>query len=445
MKTAAVVALIVSVLAIILGSLSLAANSLEAYPAPILLALFLTLSALFISARLSHKEAKRSIIILAMLALASAIILKILPEYLYGLNINGVIHRSIISALVLMALGVPGFCYALFYLLGATPRAHDISRYPLLAFPIILIITAYGLIIFRIIADGAPQLSWSLISTPFKYQIWTREVWQNGWPTFVQDTIKQIGMRNHILGTFLIMGLTAIISLPIGMGAGIFIHQYAGPRLGGTIRFSTTALRAISGIILALTALSLTSLGNGSLHGTFFNYLIDGFGYYANGSLLTGRSSFLLASILISLLVIPLIARATEEGLKSLPRDIMEGSLAVGASPEHTLTNISLPWSLPNIITGLVLGCAEAAGALTIIFLIAGTGQLGVNPLSETTSLGYLIFDIRYGTQMGDAVQNFMGAYEYTAAFLLLIITVGLTVLALVLKNKFAGRYKSAL
>ena len=131
-------------------------------------------------------------------------------------------------------------------------------------------------------------------------------------------------------------------------------------------------------MILALTALSMISFVNNSLQGTFFNRIIDGFGYYANGVLLTGRSSFLVASVFISLLVIPIIARATEEGLNSLPKDIAEGSLAVGASPEHTLTHISIPWSLPNIITGLVLGCAEAAGALTIIFLIAGTGELGV-------------------------------------------------------------------
>jgi len=227
------------------------------------------------------------------------------------------------------------------------------------------------------------------------------------------------------------------------MGVGIFVHQYAGPRLGGVIRFSTTALRAISGIILALTAVSLISVFN-SLHSTLLHYLVDGFGYYGAGTLSTGRSSYLFASLFISLLIIPIIARATEEGLNSLPRDIMEGSLAIGASEEHTLTHISLPWSLPNILTGLVLGCAEAAGALSIIFLMAGTGQLGVNPLSETTSLAYFIFDTRFGTPMGDALPSSLIAYEYTAAFILLIITVGLTVMALIMKNKLAKRYKGA-
>lgn len=444
MKKIAIVALLVSGAALILGCLSLGTNSLEAYPVPVLGILFLTFAALFVYIRYSRKETKVAIVAIAMLALASAIILKVLPEYLHGFNINGLIHRSVISALLLIGLGIPATCYSLFYFLGATPRARDFSRYPLLVLPIILIAAAFIFIIYKIIAGGAPLLSWSLIITPFKDQSWYKEVWQNGWPNFITTTTLQIGLRNAILGTFLLMGLTAIISLPIGMGVGVFVHQYAGPRLGGVIRFSTTALRAISGIILAIIALSLIHAVSNSFHGTFLNYLVQGFGYYPNGKLLTGRSSFLFASLFISLLVIPIVARATEEGLTSLPKDIEEGSLAVGASSEHTLTHISLPWSLPNIITGLVLGCAEAAGALTIIFLMAGTGQLGVNPLSETTSLAYFIFDTRFGTQMGDSVQYYMKSYEYTAAILLLIITVGLTVLALVLKSKITRRYKGA-
>jgi ABC-type phosphate transport system permease subunit len=99
---------------------------------------------------------------------------------------------------------------------------------------------------------------------------------------------------------------------------------------------------------------------------------------------------------------------------------------------------------MPNIITGLLLGCAEASGALTIIFLIAGTGQYGVSPLNETTSLAYLIFDCRYGRSFGDAVQNVMGSDQYTAALMLLIITLGLTAAAMIMKKNLAKRYKGA-
>ena len=163
-----------------------------------------------------------------------------------------------------------------------------------------------------------------------------------------------------------------------------------------------------------------------------------------NSALHPGNSSFLFVSIFISLLIIPLIAQATEEGLSSLSKDISEGSLTLGATKDYTLFHIQLPWSIPNIITGLILGCAEAAGSLTIFFLFAGTGEFGVTPLNETTSLSYFIFDCRYGKQMGDQVQSLMGSYQFLAALILIIITVGLTITAITMKKHLARRYKGA-
>ena len=128
MKITSSFALLVSTIVLVLGSLSLATNSLEAYPAPAFYILFLALTGLAVSKRLSRKRIKPSIIILAGLALISAIVLKLLPVYIQGFSINGLIHRSIISALLLIGIGVPSACYALYYFLGATPRASDISR-----------------------------------------------------------------------------------------------------------------------------------------------------------------------------------------------------------------------------------------------------------------------------------------------------------------------------
>ncbi|MGP8079384.1 MAG: ABC transporter permease subunit [Dehalococcoidales bacterium] len=443
MKTISIVTLVISALAFILGCFSLASNSLGNYPVFFLAILGIMLGVLYFRARFSNNVSKWGIVVFAILGIVSAVILKSLPEYIQTLNIHGVIQRSVFSAFFLLVVSIPGLSYSIFYLLGATPRANDLSRYPFILFPIILIFTAYLVIIIRIVSGGVPLLNWSILSLPFKSESWYSEVWQNGWPVWAQNIVEQAGMRNYILGTLLLMGLTSVISLPIGIAVGVFVHEYAGKILGGMIRFSTTALRAISGIILLITALNLTRIVSLDFPGTIINYIVNGFGYYPNGTLLVGRSSFLLASIFISLLVIPLIAQAAEQGLKSMPQDIFEGSLAVGASKEYSLTHILLPWSVPNIFTGLVLGCAEAAGSLTIIFLIAGTGQLGINPLSETTSLSYLIFDCRYGKEMGDGVvQTLMGTYQYAAALLLLIITICLTILALTLKKRISKRYK---
>jgi len=430
----------ISFFSVVVGCLTLAFNSVDTYLIPVFYILTITLFILFFTVHRYQKD-KYSILILAVVSLLSAILVAIIPVYWVGLNIHGIIHRSFISGILMVAISVPGLCYSIHHWMGGTPHAFDVSRYPLLILPMVLALCAFGLVVFYVIANGAQHLSWSLLSTPFESQYHIIETWQNGWPSFSTENVVQAGMLNHILGTFLLMALTTLISIPIGVSVGIFVHQYAGSKLAGIIGFSTAALRSISGIILLVTAMSLLKM---PASGSFFYKLFHGYGIDINGVLQVGRSSFIFASAFISLLVIPLIARSTQEGLISLPKEIYEGSLSVGASEEHTLFHIQIPWSLPNIITGLLLGCAEASGALTIIFLIAGTGQYGVSPLNETTSLAYLIFDCRYGSSLGDAVQTVMGSDQYTAALALLIITLGLTALAMIMKKNLAKRYKGA-
>jgi ABC-type phosphate transport system permease subunit len=431
---------VISFVSVIVGCLTLAFNSVDIYLIPLFYVLSISLFVLFFAARRQQKN-QYIILILAMISLLSAIMVSIIPAYWVGLDIHAIIHRSFISGLLMVVISVPGLCYAIYHWMGAAPHAFDVSRYPLLVLPTLLALCAFGLIVVYIVYNGSQHLSWSLLDNPFTSQFHIIETWQNGWPVFTNVSVVQAGMLNHILGTFLLMGLTTLISLPIGVGVGIYVHQYAGSKMAGVIGFSTTALRSISGIILIVTAMSLLKV---PAPGTFIYKLFHGYGIDINGVLQVGRSSFIFASAFISLLVIPLIARSTQEGLSSLPKEIYEGSLSVGASEEHTLFHIQIPWSMPNIITGLLLGCAEASGALTIIFLIAGTGQYGVSPLNETTSLAYLIFDCRYGRSFGDAVQNVMGSDQYTAALMLLIITLGLTAAAMIMKKNLAKRYKGA-
>jgi len=430
----------IAFISVLVGCLTLAFNSIETYLIPFFYLLTISLAILFFSARWYHKT-QWSILILAGVCLLSTIFVSSLPEYWVGLNIHGIIHRSFVSGLLMVVIAAPGLCYSIFYFMRATPRAFDISHFPLLLIPTVLALVGFTLIVVYIVSNGALHLNWSLLSTPFKSQYRIIETWQNGWPVFSNQEVKQVGMLNHVLGTFLLMGLTTLISLPIGVSVGVFVKQYAGAKLSVIINFSTTALRSISGIILLVTAMSVLKMpASGSVFYNFFH----GYGYDINGTLQIGRSSFIIASVFISLLVIPLIARSTLEGLNSLPKEIYEGSLSVGASKEHTLLHIQLPWSLPNIITGLLLGCAEASGALTIIFLISGSGQYGVSPLNETTSLAYFIFECRYGRSFGDTLQNIMGSYQYTAALMLLIITLGLTTTALIIKRNLSKRYKGA-
>ncbi|MBT9163421.1 MAG: Phosphate transport system permease protein PstA 2 [Chloroflexi bacterium] len=417
MKAIPALTLAISALGIVLGCLSLVLNSLEAYPVPLLGFLSFSLIGLLLHVHHHRGVWERGLIILAGFSLISALLLLALPEFLYGFQINAIFHRSFISALLLFAAALPSSCSSLRHLLGATPAAEDISRYPLIILPIFLALAAYALFISHIFSEGAANLDWEIITTPYGHPI------------------RVAGMRNHILGTLLLMALTSLISLPIGVGAGVFLSEYGG-RLAGVVRFSLGALRGISVFILGITALSLV----GYSEGTFLSDIITGV-YDAGAGQRAADGSFLTAAIFLSLLVIPIIARATEEGIRSLPTEIREGSLALAASEGRTLTRIILPWASPNIVTGLLLGCAEAAGSLAVIMFMAGTGEHGVGLLREVTSLSYFIFDTRWG---GFTFRTLMRDYQYLAALLLLVITTGLGIAALILKQRLARRYRGA-
>jgi phosphate transport system permease protein len=202
------------------------------------------------------------------------------------------------------------------------------------------------------------------------------------------------------------------------------------------VRFATTSLRAISLLILAFFAISLANLGKN----TFLAPLFSGTYTKLGEELLSEGGSFLLAGLVISLVIIPVIARATEEGCRSTPTELREGSLALGATEDLTLRRIILPWALPNIVTAWLLGCAETAGAVAVLLYIAGTGEFGVGLNRQVTSLAYYIFNSYFFTDL--ARGGLMRPYVYMAAMLLMMITLGLGVAALLSKRWFVRRYR---
>ena len=381
-----------------------------------------------------------------MLALAGTFFLWWWPEYLYGHEINGIVHRSLFMSVLMLGIGLPGMCNALFWVLGGQPSDWDTSRYPIVIFPVALVLFIYGAMLWHVLSEGFSGLSWNLITTAYVR------------PTADTGTLAQCietgvfepgcghaGLRNYILGTLLLVAMTGAFAAPIGIGAGICMAEYGG-WVSTIVGFCTQMLRAISVFILGVLAFSIADWSANYPPGDIRSDLFRGFHIEELGvqsAKLAGHGSFLTAALVLALLVIPVIARSTEEGFRSIPRDIREGSTAMGATDGHAFLFLLMPWAIPNIITGLVLGCAEAAGSVAILLFIAGAGDFGVGPLREATSLGFMIYfaDRGYDTPY----INLMEQYRFTAALLLLFITFGLSILAVVLKQKFGARYRGAI
>lgn len=396
---------------------AIAESPVDAFIIPFLIVFGIVLLLLLIQERFKNQLWDKNLIIITLLCIASIIAIMVMPvKY----QVEFYIHRWFVATILLLCISIPALCISIYHFMGSTPRAFDNSRYPILLFPIIVALIAYGIIIGTILARGIPPFNWEVITTATSYG----------------GSTSTIGLLNDILGTFLLMGLTTVIALPIGVGAGIYITEYGG-WLAKVMGWSTTILRAMSVVILGLGAYAVARM-------SYYWELPDGshpLQGILSGSSIIGKGTYLLAAIFLAMLVIPVITRATEEGFRSLPRDLREGSLAVGATEGYTLMNILLPWSLPNILTGVLLGCAEVAGSVAVIILIAGAGNYGVTPLSEVTSLSHFIYRIYFYSPMS-AESRVLGDQRYTAAMLLLIITLGLTIIYLILRHKFAERYR---
>jgi ABC-type phosphate transport system permease subunit len=413
-------------------------NTLESYPVALLGGMCLFLQLLFVDAYRQHRKWDLRLIAGAGLAFVFLLLLRQLPEFITGLQINAVVHRSIFSIFFLFVVCVPALSWSLFYLLGATPRADDISRYPLIFLPVLLAIGVYFALIGQLLLKGLNAVdpavyttAYTFLNVPEKYNI------LGDWPAWRTKEVLSIGILNHILGTGLLMLLTTLIALPIGVGAGIYFSEYGDGPFGKFARFVTSSLRAVSMLILAVSAYSLAYTGGS----TFLEPILRGTYFTGFETASSPGGSYLTASIILSLLIIPVIARVTEEGCRSLPADLREGSLVLGASEMTTLRRIVLPWALPNIVTALLLGNAEVAGNVTILIYIAGRGMYGVGLFKQVTSLAYLIFNIYFGDPI---FRGHMQAYQFQAGVLLLLICLGLGIAAIVVKNWLSRRFRGA-
>ena len=311
--------LLLTVFSIVFGCLMLLNSSLGKYATTILFIIAMSAVYMLGYARIVLHSWRRSLIIIAVVATLSGFLINLIPSVFFGFNILAVFHRSTVSSILILLVSVPSLCLSLFYIFGATPKAQDLSRYPIILLPIVVALAAFSLIIYRLIAQGAPLLSWHLITSSYIWHGWSTQIWVNNWPETVYYNVQQTGIGQYIEGTFLLMLLVSLISLPIGVGVGLYITQYSSGTVANIIKFVTNSLRAISVFALALVALSVVR----SSVGTFLAPVLDGFYYNENGVRNAAQGSFIVASIFISMLVIPIIANATEEGIRSLPNDII--------------------------------------------------------------------------------------------------------------------------
>lgn len=195
---------------------------------------------------------------------------------------------------------------------------------------VILAILAWFLL--YILWKGVPVLTWQFITT------------------MPSDIRAGSGVAPEFFNSFYILFLSMLFSVPIALGAGIYMAEYARDNaFTNMVRLSTESLATVPSIVLGLFGMII-----------FVNLM--GFGFSIIGGALT-----------LSLLNLPVLTRVTEEALRSVPGSFREASLALGATKWQTIWRVVLPTALPNIITGITLTSGRALGETAILIFTAGT------------------------------------------------------------------------
>ncbi len=168
-----------------------------------------------------------------------------------------------------------------------------------------------------------------------------------------------VGIAGNIVNTIMIVFMSMIIVTPIGVGAAIYLNEYAKPgKLVNAIEFATETLSGIPSIIFGLFGMM------------FFGQTL-GLGY----SLLTG-------SFTLILMVLPLVTRNTQEALKTVPDSYRQGAVGLGAGKWYTIRTILLPYSMPGIITGVILSIGRIVGESAALLFTAGSAKVLPNSIA---------------------------------------------------------------
>lgn len=243
-----------------------------------------------------------------------------------------------------------------------------------------------------IISKGAPALSWQFLSA------------------MPSDGMRAGGILPAIVGTFYLTLGTAIISVPLGIAAAIYLAEYASENwLTRLIRIAIINLAGIPSVVYGLFGLGL-----------FVLFLKFG-------------TSILAASLTLSIMTLPVIISAAEEALRTVPQAFRTVSISLGGTRWQTIRKIILPQALPGIITGVILGLERAAGE-TAPILFTGAAfflpHLPKSPLDATMALPYHLFVI--STQVpGMPIQ-----IQYGTALVLIIFVLGMNLTATFIRSR---------
>jgi phosphate transport system permease protein len=214
-------------------------------------------------------------------------------------------------------------------------------------------------IIIYVFVRGLPEIGWSFLTTPP----------QGG-------LSGEGGISSIIVATVYLIATTMVILIPLGVGAAIYLAEYApANRLTGAIRYGTEVLAGVPSIVFGL-----------------FGFVLFVTALHFNFSILSG-------ALTLACLLLPTLIRTSEEALRAVPRSHREAALALGATKWQTVWRVVLPAALPGIVTGVILCIGRGLGETACLYVTMGSSAgMPRSLLSQGRTLSMHLFYIAMDT-----------------------------------------------
>jgi len=226
---------------------------------------------------------------------------------------------------------------------------------------------------------------------------------------FLTDTFKPTsmgggGVWHAIVGTGILIGLAALMAVPVGILTAFYVSEHPNTTLGLAVRFGTDVLSGLPSIVVGLFV---------------YTIMVSGQGYSA-----------LAGSVALAILMLPVVVRTTEEMLKLVPRSLREASLALGAPEWKTSFQVMLPAATTGVVTGLMLAVARVAGETApLLFTALGSNNLSTALDKPIASLPLVLF--KYALDPSRVRNAQAWAIALVIVTLVLILNIGARLIAL--------------
>jgi phosphate transport system permease protein len=277
----------------------------------------------------------------------------------------------------------------------------------LTASSVILIIAIIVIILVVIIMQGKDRLTWEFLTS------------------FPENGMTEGGIFPAIYGTALMVLIMTIAAVPFGTLTAIYMSEYAKESsvISRSIRFAVRTLATVPSIIFGLFGL-----------GFFIKFVGGGMdSFFLGGELKWAQPNILWASLTMALLTLPVVIVSVEEAIHTVPRELREASLALGATRWQTILKVVLPGAKSGILTGTILAVSRGAGEVAPILFTGAAYYLATLPTSlsdQFMSLGYIM-----ATQSANVDETM--PIQYATTLVLLLLTFALNLVAVVIRYRF--------